>query len=254
MEYIDGQTLKHRIEGQRLGLGGGVKPADKTADALDAAHSQGIIHRDIKPANIFVTRGGQAKVLDFGLAKYTAEAQSVDGAGATGSMATALNAHILTSPGMAVGTIAHMSPEPAMGQELDRRTDLFSLGIVLYEMATGRPAFSGPTSAAVFDAILHRASVAPLELNPQLPPKLEEILDKALEKDLKLRYQTASDFRVDLQRLRRESDSHPSAKFAGQAAVAEAGPTRAASKLRRWRGLALTSCIVAISLFSGAYL
>src|SRR5437660_4827206 len=147
-----------------------------------------------------------------------------------------------------------MSPEQAMGEELDRRTDLFSLGIVLDEMATGRPAFSGPTSAAVFDAILHRAPVAPLELNPQLPPKLEEILDKALERDLKLRYQTASDFRVDLQRLRRESDSHPSANASGQAAIAEAVPTRAASKLRRWQVLALTSCIVAIALIAGAYL
>src|SRR5256712_11832376 len=143
-----------------------------------------------------------------------------------------------------------MSPEQAMGEELDRRTDLFSLGIVLYEMATGRPAFSGPTSAAVFDAILHRAPVAPLELNPQLPPKLEEILDKALEKDLKLRYQTASDFRVDLQRLRRGSDPHPSAKFAGQAAIAEGAPTRGPSKIRRREVLALSSCIVAIALMS----
>jgi len=137
MEYIDGQTLKHRIEGKPMRLSEVLETAVQTADALDAAHSQGIIHRDIKPANIFVTRGGQAKVLDFGLAKYTAEAQSVDVSGATGSMPTALNAHILTSPGMAVGTIAYMSPEQAMGEELDRRTDLFSLGIVLYENGHG---------------------------------------------------------------------------------------------------------------------
>src|SRR6266571_2864666 len=188
MEYIDGQTLKHRIEGKPMRLSEVLETAVQTADALDAAHSQGIIHRDIKPANIFVTRGGQAKVLDFGLAKYTAEAQSVDGAGATGSMPTALNANILTSPGIAVGTIAYMSPEQAM------------------------------------------------------------------EKDLKLRYQTASDFRVDLQRLRRESDSHPSAKSSVQAAIAEGAPTRAPSKLRRWQVLALTSCIVAIALIAGAYL
>src|SRR5256884_1996261 len=249
MEYIDGQTLKHRIEGKPMRLSEVLETAVQTADALDAAHSQGIIHRDIKPANIFVTRGGQAKVLDFGLAKYTAEAQSVDGAGATGSMPTALNANILTSPGIAVGTIAYMSPEQAMGEELDRRTDLFSLGIVLYEMATGRPAFSGPTSAAVFDAILHRAPVAPLELNPQLPPKLEEILDKALEKDLKLRYQTASDFRVDLQRLRREADSHPSARVRGTARVAAAVPTPAARQIRRGRGFPFSSCIVPIFVF-----
>src|SRR2546428_2722017 len=138
-----------------------------------------------------------------------------------------------------------MSPEQAMGEELDRRTDLFSLGIVLYEMATGRPAFSGPTSAAVFDAILHRAPVAPLELNPQLPPKLEEILDKALEKDLKLRYQTASDFRVDLQRLRRESGSHPRAQFAAQAALAAGAATPTPTKPTRGAGLAPPSWIVA---------
>src|SRR5438046_5744471 len=145
MEYIDGQIIKHRIEGKPMRLIEVLEIAVQTADALDAAHSQGIIHRDIKPANIFVTRSGQAKVLDFGLAKYTAEAQSADGAGTTGSMPTALNAAILTTPGIAVGSLAYMSPEQAMGEEVDRRTDLLSLGTVLYEMATGRPAFSGPT-------------------------------------------------------------------------------------------------------------
>jgi eukaryotic-like serine/threonine-protein kinase len=253
MEYIDGQTLKHRVEGKPMRLSEVLETAMQIADALAAAHSQGIVHRDIKPANIFITRGGQAKVLDFGLAKYTAEAQPKHGAGATGSMPTVANAQLLTSPGMAVGTVAYMSPEQAMGEELDGRTDLFSLGMVLYEMATGRQAFSGPTTAAVFDAILNRAPVPPLQLNPQLPPKLEEILDKALEKDLKLRYQTASDFRVDLQRLRRESASHPSAKAAAQAATAEPVSTLAAGNLRRWRVIALASAIVALALIAGAY-
>jgi len=158
----------------------------------------------------------------------------VDGAGATGSMPTALNAHILTSPGMAVGTIAYMSPEQAMGEELDDAPTCFS-GDRSVRNGHGTTRVFRSTSAAVFDAILHRAPVAPLELNPQLPPKLEEILDKALEKDLKLRYQTASDFRVDLQRLRRESDSHPSAKSSVQAAIAEGAPTRAPIKRRRWQ-------------------
>ncbi len=214
MEFIDGQTLKHRIEGRPMRLAELLDVAIAIADALAAAHARGIVHRDIKPANIFINRNGQSKVLDFGLAKYTAEQQLVRDSSATGSMPTAATAQLLTSPGTAVGTVAYMSPEQAMGDELDGRTDLFSLGIVVYEMATGRQAFSGPTTAAVFDAILHRQPAAALKLNSQLPARLEEILDKALEKDPKLRYQTASDFRVDLQRLKRESDSHPSARNA----------------------------------------
>ncbi len=254
MEFIDGQTLKHRIEGKAMRLSEVLEIVAQIADALNAAHVQGIIHRDIKPANIFITPSGQAKVLDFGLAKYTAEGQSKHDAGVTDSMPTVASAHLLTSPGSAVGTIAYMSPEQAMGEELDRRTDLFSLGLVLYEMATGRPAFSGSTSAAVFDGILHRTPVSPVELNPQLPPKLAEILDKALEKDLKLRYQTASDFRVDLQRLARTSDSHPSTTVAVQNATAGPVSTSAARERGRLPVIALVAGVIAIALIAGAFL
>ena len=260
MEFIDGQTLKQRIEGKPMRLAELLDVAIAIADALAAAHARGIVHRDIKPANIFISGGGQTKVLDFGLAKYTAEQQLARDASVTGSMPTAANPQ-LTSPGTAVGTVAYMSPEQAMGDELDGRTDLFSLGIVLYEMATGRQAFSGPTTAAVFDAILHRQPAAALKVNSQLPARLEDILDKALEKDPKLRYQAASDFRVDLQRLKRESDSRSStrsaegqpevvADVAGPAVGSEPIPAKGSARLWAYAALGV---VIALALIAGAY-
>jgi eukaryotic-like serine/threonine-protein kinase len=208
MELMEGQTLRERINGRPMATDALLEFGAQIADALDAAGSRGIVHRDIKPANIFITSRGQAKILDFGLAKQGASRRVAEAVG-TGNSVTAPTTDnlFLTSPGSAIGTIAYMSPEQARGEDLDARTDLFSLGAVLYEMASGQAAFNGNTSAVVFDAILNRTPVAPSTLNPNLPPKLEEIIGKSLEKDRDLRYQTAAELRGDLKRLKRDTDS-----------------------------------------------
>ncbi|HEY4742744.1 MAG TPA: serine/threonine-protein kinase, partial [Candidatus Acidoferrales bacterium] len=211
MELLEGETLRQRIGGRPMSVDDMLEIGVQIAGALEAAHAKGIVHRDIKPANIFITQG-RPKILDFGLAKPAGWQPGMgDTLSASSAPTAAIGTESLTSPGTTMGTVAYMSPEQARGEDIDARSDLFSFGVVLYEMATGRPAFSGNTPAVIFEAILNRTPVAPIRLNPNIPPELDRIINRSLEKERRLRYQNATEMRADLQRLKRDSESGRSA-------------------------------------------
>src|SRR5271169_127281 len=241
MEFLDGVSLKQQIAEKPFETDTLVGLAIEIADALDAAHSEGIVHRDIKPANIFVTKRGHAKILDFGLAKIAPTGISASHV-ASARTVTRLIDEQLTSPGCAIGTVAYMSPEQVRAEELDGRTDLFSFGAVLYEMVTGKLPFPGETSGVIFSAILEHPPISPTQINSAIPPKLDEIINKALEKDRNLRYQSAAVMRADLQRLKRDSER-------GRSTVAEAPAARVA---KLWK-IAIPVLVIALLVAGGLY-